>query len=249
MFARWIGVPAAAARFWIVAAVVAIDCSALGAKANGAEVDVAIVFAIDASASVDRATADMQRDGHADALCAPDVIAAIARNRTGCIAVAYFEWASQGNKRLVLPWTTVCGIGDAQAAAASIRTNGSKSPCSGRCGTSLSFAVDFGSLFLDEFAADVPRRIIDVSANGTNNDGTPVEWSRRRAVEKGYTINAIAIPRFVYGIGHDLTDYFARNVIGGPNAFVMAPSTKEDYAVALRRKLVLEIGMSAGRSW
>lgn len=246
MFARWIGVTVAAARCWIGAAEVVIVCSVLMTSASAIEVDAAIVFAVDASASVDRATADLQREGHAAALCSPEIIAAIARNRTGCIAIAYFEWAGQGNKRTVLPWTPICGLGDAQAAAASIRRNGSRDyRCQGLCGTSISFAIKFGTLLLDDFATNVSNRIIDLSANGTNNDGIPVQWSRRRAVEKGYTINAIAIPAYTRGIKYDLTSYFAQNVVGGPNAFVIAPATKRDYAEALRRKLVVEVGMSA----
>jgi hypothetical protein len=115
----------------------------------------------------------------------------------------------------------------------------------GRCGTSISFAIDLGSLLLDELAVHVSNRIIDISANCTSNDGIPVQLSRRRAIAKGYTINAIAIPHTMRGIKHDLAGYFAQNVIGGPNAFVIVPVTKRDYASALRRKLVVEIGMSA----
>jgi Protein of unknown function (DUF1194) len=40
-------------------------------------------------------------------------------------------------------------------------------------------------------------------------------------------------------------DYFAQEVIGGPSAFVLEPATREDYAVALQRKLVKEIAQSA----
>jgi hypothetical protein len=130
MSVRWIRVMATVARFLIGAKEVIFDCSALGIfaiislwvpSANATDVDAAIVFAVDASDSVDPATADLQREGHAEAICSPEVIAAIARNRVGCIAITYFEWASRGNKRTLLPWTTVCGISDARAAAASIR--------------------------------------------------------------------------------------------------------------------------------
>ena len=46
---------------------------------------------------------------------------------------------------------------------------------------------------------------------------------------------------------YDLSSYFAENVIGGPNAFVIAPAGTRDYATALRRKLVDEISLSTGR--
>ena len=40
-------------------------------------------------------------------------------------------------------------------------------------------------------------------------------------------------------------DHFAHEVIGEPSGFVLEPATREDYAVALRRKLVKEIAQSA----
>ena len=40
-------------------------------------------------------------------------------------------------------------------------------------------------------------------------------------------------------------DYFAQEVMGGPSAFVLEPATREDYAVALRRKSAKEIAQLA----
>ncbi|MEN7454505.1 DUF1194 domain-containing protein [Mesorhizobium sp. CCNWLW179-1] len=46
-----------------------------------------------------------------------------------------------------------------------------------------------------------------------------------------------------------MADYFARNVIGGIGSFVISPIGKADYASALRRKLVVEIGMAVSSRW
>lgn len=220
----------------------------LGAQADAAEVDAAIVFAVDVSASIDPATADLQREGHATAISSPEVIAAITRNRAGCIAVTYVEWSSPGKMRSVVPWTSVCGLGDAQPVASFIRENGDRGyGCEDSCGTSISFAINLASLLLDKYAGNASTKIIDISANGTNNDGLPLHDSRQKAIAKGYTINAIAIPGMTRGVKYDLTQYFADNVIGGPRAFVIAPDTPDDYAAALRRKLVTEIGLSTER--
>ena len=99
-------------------------------------------------------------------------------------------------------------------------------------------------MLLDSYVGSAASKVIDISANGTNNDGLPVEVSRLRAIAKGCTINAIALPELVRGIPHDLTQYFADNVIGGPNAFVTPLTTSNDYTVALRWKLVKEISLS-----
>jgi hypothetical protein len=213
--------------------------------ARAADVDVAIVFAVDFSSSIDRDTADLQRKGHAAALTSPEIVAAIARNYFGCIGVAYIEWSSPGRGRIVLPWTRICGLEDAKAAARAISEKGdtgiSRRP---RAGTSVSSAIDVASLLLDEFPGSADRKVIDISGNGENNDGLPVAPSRLEAIAKGYTINAIAIPAKGEEPGYQLASYFADHVIGGPQAFVMTTTGANDYAAALRRKLVAEISMN-----
>lgn len=216
-----------------------------GLQAHAADVDVAIVFAVDFSSSIEPDTADLQRNGHAAALTSPQVIAAIAHNYRGCIGVAYFEWASPGRSRVVLPWTRICGLEDAEAAARAISKNGDTGfSRRGRGGTSVSSAIDVGSLLLDQFPGKADRKVIDISGNGENNDGLPVQPSRLNAIVKGYTINAIAIPAKDENPGYRLASYFADNVIGGPSAFVMTPTGLSDYAAALRRKLVTEISLN-----
>jgi hypothetical protein len=222
-------------------------------RALAADFDVAIVFAVDVSGSIDQDTADLQREGHASALRSPEFIAAVTGNHLGCIAIAYFEWSSPEQlravlpSRTVLPWTSVCGAEDALAAAKIIRERGDRGYGRwGRGETSISYAIDAASSLLDDFAGEVGRKVIDISSNGRNNSGLPVAVSRARAIAKGYTINAIAIPTEHRGFSNHLVDYFAEEVIGGPSAFVLEPTTREDYAVALRRKLTREISHHIG---
>jgi hypothetical protein len=216
-----------------------------GPQAHAASVDVAIVFAVDFSASIDPKIADLQREGHAAALTSPEIIAAITRNYLGCISVTYFEWSSPGHSRTVLPWTTICGLEDAKAAAAVISKKGDTGNIRrGRSGTSVSSAIDIGSLLLDRFPGTATKKVIDISSNGENNDGLPVEPSRLNAVAKGYTINAIAIPVGDGSPGQSLASYYAKSVIGGSQAFVITPKSPKDYALALRRKLVTEVSIN-----
>lgn len=215
-----------------------------GLQAQAADVDVAIVFAVDFSSSIDPGTADLQRNGHAEALSSPEIVAAIAGNHFGCIGVTYFEWASPGHIKTVLPWRRICGLDDAKAAAQVIRKNGDTGfRRRGRGGTSVSSAIDVGSLLLDQFPGNADRKVIDISGNGENNDGLSVQSSRLDAIAKGYTINAIAIPAKDGNHGYHLASYFADNVIGGSGAFVMTPTGPSDYATALRRKLLTEIAL------
>jgi hypothetical protein len=58
---------------------------------------------------------------------------------------------------------------------------------------------------------------------------------------KNVEINALAISNEEA----DLADYYANNVITGPDAFVMQVSTFEDFSYAFRRKLIREISPRA----
>ncbi|MDL2401294.1 DUF1194 domain-containing protein [Rhizobium mayense] len=215
-----------------------------GLPAHAANVDAAIVFAVDYSASIDPDTADLQREGHAAALTSPEIIKAISQNYYGCIGVAYFEWSGRGHIRTVLPWTTICGPEDADAAAVVIRKKGDTGYVRSRGGTSISSAIDVGSLLLDQFPGKAMKKVIDISSNGENNDGLPVPPSRLNAIARGYTINAIVIPPERENPEQPLASYFARSVIGGPQSFVIESTGAKDYVTALRRKLITELGMN-----
>lgn len=214
--------------------------------AHAADVDVAIVFAIDTSASVDPVTAKLQREGHATALSEPEVIAAISSGLNRCVAVAYLEWAGPGQTKIILPWTRICDLAGGLVVAKAIRSHGSDGDhCPGYCSTSISLALEASGALLDAFAGSTTRRVIDISSNGKNNDGPPLEESRARALAGGSTtINAIIIPQLRKGVAYHLVDYFSTNVIGGPGAFVVEPSVPEDYSSAIQRKLVREISQA-----
>ena len=210
--------------------------------AAAGSVDVAIVFAVDNSSSVDPHTADLQREGHASAIKAPEVLAAIARNEFGCIAIAYMEWSRPGSARTVLPWTMICERADAEIASLIISKAGNQGLGRAiRRSTSISYALDAGGLLIDQLPYLAVRKVIDVSTNGMNNDGLPVEQRRLMALSKGYTINAIVLPNGLEVSEEQLAIYLKQEVAGGPLSFVTVPKGVEQYAATLRRKLIQEI--------
>ncbi|MFW8644830.1 DUF1194 domain-containing protein [Rhizobium beringeri] len=87
----------------------------------------------------------------------------------------------------------------------------------------------------------VRRQVIDVSGDGPNNSGDPVTPARDKAVEAGMIINGLAIMLRPSDAPNGLDKYYADCVIGGPGAFVLPVRKIEDFAIAVRRKLVLEI--------
>lgn len=224
------------------------------AQTASTAVDLCLVMAADISASINTNTARMQREGHAQALMHPDVLSAIARTRTGRIAVTYIEWSSHGTAHSILPWHIVENAHSAREAADVIRDKGHHPGQYSLGHTSISWAITYATRTLAHCPATPDRTVIDISVNGPNNDGFPPEAARDHALAIGHTINAIAIPAPLQPL-RDLalsldpdegtwqypTDYLHAHVTGGPNSFATTARTLDDYSPSLRRKIVTEI--------
>lgn len=205
------------------------------------DVDLELVLAVDVSRSMDLREQQIQRDGYVAAFRHPDVIDAITTGPFGRIAVTYVEWAGPGHLVVVAPWTAIASAADAETFAGVL----GGAPINRITGTSISSALDFSAgLFGNEYRGY--RQTIDVSGDGPNNAGTPVELSRDRLIADGVTINGLPImlnkPALftAYGIPN-LDIYYEDCVIGGPGAFVIPVKDVADFAAAIRQKLILEI--------
>ncbi len=207
------------------------------AEDAGIEVDAAIVLAVDASRSMDATELAVERDGYLAALRHPELMRAVAAGRLGRVAIAYFEWAAQVQDEAVVPWRIV----DGPASAAALARDIAAIPLASRRGTSISRAIDFGALLLDDPGIRSPRRVIDVSGDGANNIGRPVTQARDAALARGVTINGLPIIASDGGALPDLDRYYAECVVGGDGAFVMVARTGAELARTIRRKLVVEI--------
>jgi hypothetical protein len=206
------------------------------AAASG-EVDVELVLAVDVSGSMDFEEARIQRAGYVDALQHPDFVNAVRSGLTGRIAISYFEWAGTISDSSYIPWQIISGPDDAAIFAARL----AERPIATRRGTSLSAAIAYGAELFDKNDYTGMRRVIDISGDGPNNFGAPVLPARAAATALGIVINGLAImirPSAAYG---SLDRYYADCVIGGPGAFVLPVQEPEDFAIAIRRKLIIEV--------
>lgn len=205
-------------------------------------VDVELVLAVDASWSMDFEEQAIQRDGYANAFRSEDVIEAILYGGYGRVAVTYVEWAGSGSQQVVVPWTVIDSEDTSIAFAESLAEG---APRHFRR-TSISGALTFTTALFDQNDYEGLRRIIDISGDGPNNQGGPVETARDAAVAQGITINGLPLmtnaPNDSIGYAiPDLDRYFAECVIGGGQAFVIPVKSWEEFPVAVRRKLVLEL--------
>jgi hypothetical protein len=168
-------------------------------------------------------------------------VRAITSGPYGRISLAYFEWAGVTSRELIVPWTMIADAGDAAAFAAKL----DRIPAWQPRRTSISGAIDFGVDLLSESPYEARRRVIDISGDGSNNEGPPVTAVRDAAVEQGIVINGLPVMADKVNFsGNDVAHldvYFQNCVIGGPGSFVIAVNDWAEFPTAIRRKLLLEI--------
>lgn len=199
----------------------------------GNHVDLLLVLAIDCSYSVSEQEYDLQRQGIAAAMQAPEISEAVGAGPHGEIAIAVVQWSSEHSQIMAVPWTRIRTPGDAAAFAARM----GRLPRLTRDGaTSISAAIAYSSRIMDRSGLTADRKIIDVSGDGRNNNGRDPR-PLVNAMAHRITVNGLAI------LNEDptLDIYFRQQVIGGFGAFVMAAQNYADYRRAIRRKLLHEI--------
>jgi hypothetical protein len=220
------------------------------AHADEGQVDVLLVLATDVSRSVDDREFKLQREGFAAALSDPRVLNVITSGPTGRIAVAFVEWASEFEQRVVVDWFLVAGEKDAKTLAQRILA----APRSYWGRTSISSAIEFSKNLLDRSPFQSDRKVIDISGDGTNNSGADVTAARDEAVASGITINGLVIlsdeplptnPTHTHPPG-GLKAYYERHVIGGPDAFVVEAQGFESFGQSIIQKLIKEIAALIG---
>ncbi|CAN7717037.1 DUF1194 domain-containing protein [Neorhizobium sp. LjRoot104] len=213
------------------------------AQQRGGEVDVELVLAVDTSRSMDYEEVRVQREGYVEALKHKEFIDAVKTGLTGRIAISYFEWAGDVVPESIIDWTVIENEQDAINFAAKLEAR----PINTQRRTSISAAIAQGATMIVANSYRGMRQVIDVSGDGPNNSGNPVVPARNKAMEAGIIINGLAIMLRPSGAAGGLDKYYGDCVIGGPGSFVLPVHEIEDFAVAVRRKLVLEIsGLTPG---
>jgi hypothetical protein len=204
----------------------------LAKSATAASAGLALVLAIDVSASVSTDSYLLQRNGIARAFENPRLVDAIAAVPGGIEALV-LEWSDPEAIAVTVRWRRIADADSAAGFAAAVRATRRSSHGLTAIGPALLAAA---SQF-DRLPEPAAQRIIDISGDGIANFGLPPKLARDRVVAAGISINALAI----------LTEeswleaYFRRYVIGGPDAFVMAVRDAGSFSDAMLRKLVREV--------
>lgn len=202
--------------------------------ASADPVDLELVLAVDVSGSVNEPRYQAQKQGYIEAFRNTLVHDAISAGAIGTIAVTYMEWSGSTQQSQQVGWTSISSAAEADAFADAIAAT--TRAYSGL--TSISGAIDWSVAAIQGNDYTGTRQVIDISGDGSNNDGRSVTAARDDAVAAGMTINGIAIEEVT---AFSLTDYYEDNVIGGPGSFVLTAATFEDFEDAILVKLQREI--------
>ncbi len=206
------------------------------------QVDLQLVLAVDVSRSMDYREMRAQREGYVQAFRSPDVQQAITSGAYGRVAVTYIEWSSARAQKVVVPWRVISTPDEAGLFANVM----ARAPYSSDRRTSISAGLAFAAEAFETSGLQSERRTIDISGDGPNNDGLPLGPIRERVLQRGININGLPVvidPTSVLGAygPASIADYYEDCVIGGPGAFIVVVRNRQDFAPAIRRKLVLEI--------
>jgi hypothetical protein len=211
------------------------------AESDANAVDVQLILAVDVSYSMDMDELAIQREGYAQAIVSKEFLQALKTGPNGKVAVTYFEWAASSDQKVIIPWRVIDGPESADAVSAEIM----KTPVRRASRTSISGAIYFAMPLFDESPYKGLRRVIDISGDGPNNNGTPVTLARDEALSKGIIINGLPImvkePTYSTMDIDNLDFYYEDCVIGGPGSFVLSIKDREKFKEAIRTKLLMEV--------
>jgi hypothetical protein len=185
----------------------------------------ALVLLLDASASILPPEWQLQTQGHAAAFEDPVVNRAIARGEGVAVTALSFS----DDAREMIGWRILHEELDAAAFAASLR----EAPRGIPSGTNLGGALLVAMERLEAAPCEASQRVIDLATDGEANASRARE-ARAQAEERGVRINAIGVGPASAG------DWLRENAVTS-GGFVMQAPDWPSFAVAIRRKVTLEL--------
>ena len=226
---------------WTCTALLGLACPAYAEDCR-----LALVLALDVSASVDRDEDQLQRGGLARALVAPEVERAFLAGPS--VALYIFEWSGPQHQVTVPPgWQIVESKEDLIRIAASLAVHPPGGPERYYKTTAVGSALAYAARALQE-APSCWTRTVDVAGDGANNQG-----DEPRIIYGGHLLEEVTVNALVIGGAlrnsdqlpgdedKELVAWFEAEVLHGPGAFSVLAEGYPDYERAMTAKLLREL--------
>ncbi|MEH2293183.1 DUF1194 domain-containing protein [Nostoc sp.] len=229
-------------RATLTAASCCLSVLAISTSAHAASlvpVDLELSLLVDVSGSIDSNEFALQKQGYVDAFSNANLFNDfISKGNLGKIAVNLIYWSGATQQQEVVGWSLIDSVATAQNFATSIAATTRSFSGSTAIGSALNYAAP--KFFNNDY--DGVRQVIDVSGDGSTNNGADTATARNAALALGVdTINGVVI-----GDEFGLKTFYQNNVIGGINAtgapaFVLTAQNFQDFGVAIDQKIKAEI--------
>jgi hypothetical protein len=207
------------------------------AKAGEVAADLELVLAVDASGSVDAGEFRLQTQGIAQAFRDPQIVKAIASGPNRRIAVCMVVWAEHQVPKAISPWHV---IGD-EAGAERFARLAANTPRSVNGATGMGEGLAASLREIEGNGVTAPRRIVDISGDGRETPAREyvvlMPQARAMAAAGDVTVNGLAI----LGSEDGLLGWYSQNVLVGRDSFLETADGYDDFARAIKRKLLREI--------
>jgi hypothetical protein len=197
-------------------------------------VDLALVLAVDGSASVTYEEFGLIAGGMAAALREPSIISGLIGGPAKASLCSLLLWSGAGAQEVIAGWTLIASDADARAFADQVENMPRIVPAGE---TAIGEAL-LASLTLLGHIPDTPaRQVVNVIGDGRSNSGIAPGPVRDRMAAAGITVNGLCILHEE----PDLLEAYTRDVIGGPGAFAVTCQDYPAFAAAMKQKLAREL--------
>lgn len=207
-------------------------CLAMTAPAHATPVDVELQLLVDISGSVNTTEFNLQRTGYINAFKSTTVQTAISSGSVGSIAVQLIYWSGSTQQSVAVDWMEINDLTTATTFETTLNAAGR--PFGGA--TAPGSAINFGVTEFVNNGFDSNLQVIDVSGDGTKNNGASTSAARNAALAAGIDqINGLPIG------STSLATWYTNNVQGGTDSFVILANDFASFQTAIEQKLVNEI--------
>ncbi|MBV8096671.1 MAG: DUF1194 domain-containing protein [Acetobacteraceae bacterium] len=199
-----------------------------------APADLALVLAVDGSASVTYEEFGLIAGGIGAAFRDAEVIAGLTSGPAHASLCAALLWSGPGAQEVMVGWTRIGSPEQSRDFGDQVENM----PRTVRPGsTAIGEALIASLKLLAAAPVSARRQIVNVAGDGRSNDGVPPGPVRDRMANAGITINGLC----VLHEEPDLLQNYTREVIGGPGAFALSCPDYPAFALAMKQKLTREL--------